>query len=132
MIKNHLKIAIRTLMGNKTFTAINVFGLAIGISTCLLIMLFVQNELSFDRYNEKADRIVRVVFRGSVQGEKMKEASVMPPVAQTLQKDFPEVQEATRLRKAGYPRIVSEIKYLRKMPLHMWIQIFSRYSLCLF
>jgi putative ABC transport system permease protein len=106
MIQNHLKIAIRTLMGNKTFTAINVFGLAIGISTCLLIMLFVQNELSFDRYNEKADRIVRVVFRGSVQGEKMKEASVMPPVAQTLQKDFPEVQEATRLRMAGYPRIV--------------------------
>ena len=114
MIKNHLKIAIRTLMGNKTFTAINVFGLAIGISTCLLIMLFVQNELSFDRYNEKADRIVRVVFRGSVQGEKMKEASVMPPVAQTLQKDFPEVQEATRLRMAGYPRIVSGDKVYKE------------------
>lgn len=114
MIKNHLKIAIRTLKGNKTFTAINIFGLAIGISTCLLIMLFVQNELSFDRYNEKADRIVRVVFRGSVQGEKMKEASVMPPVAQTLQKDFPEVQEATRLRKAGYPRIVSGDKVYKE------------------
>jgi putative ABC transport system permease protein len=105
MSKNHLKIAIRSLLRNKMFTAINIFGLAIGISTCLLIMLFVQNELSYDRFNEKADRIVRVVFRGSVQGEKMKEANVMPPVAQTLQKDYPEVQEATRLRRAGFPRI---------------------------
>jgi len=105
MLKNYFKIAIRTLLRHKTFTSINIFGLAIGISTCLLIMLFVQNELSYDRFNEKADRIVRVVFRGSVQGEKMKEASVMPPVAQTLQKDFPEVLEATRLRKAGYPHI---------------------------
>src|SRR5450432_4772404 len=82
MIKNHFKIAIRNLLRNKSFTAINVFGLAIGITTCLLIMLFVLNELSYDRYNVKADRIVRVVFRGSVQGEKMKEAMAMPPVAQ--------------------------------------------------
>ena len=113
MIKNHFKIAIRNLLRNKSFTAINVFGLAIGITTCLLIMLFVQNELSYDRYNVKADRIVRVVFRGSVQGEKMKEAMAMPPVAQTLKKDFPEVQEATRLRKFGYPRVTYGDKTLK-------------------
>ena len=106
MIKNHFKIALRSLLRNKTFTLINISGLAIGLATCLLIMLFVQNELSYDRFNEKADRIVRVVFRGAVQGEKMKEANVMPPVAQTMQKDYPEVQEATRLRKAGFPRIL--------------------------
>jgi putative ABC transport system permease protein len=105
MIKNHFKIALRSLLRNKTFTLINISGLAIGLATCLLIMLFVQNELSYDRFNEKADRIVRVVFRGAVQGEKMKEANVMPPVAQTMQKDYPEVQQATRLRKAGFPRI---------------------------
>jgi putative ABC transport system permease protein len=105
MIKNHFKIALRSLLRNKTFTLINISGLAIGLATCLLIMLFVQNELSYDRFNEKADRIVRVVFRGAIQGQKMKEASVMPPVAQTMQKDYPEVQEATRLRKAGFPRI---------------------------
>jgi putative ABC transport system permease protein len=105
MIKNHFKIAFRSLLRNKTFTLINMAGLAIGIATCLLILLFVQNELSYDRFNEKADRIVRVVFRGSVQGEKMKEGNVMPPVAQTLQKDYPEVQAATRLRLAGFPRI---------------------------
>jgi putative ABC transport system permease protein len=105
MIKNHIKIAFRSLFRNKTFSLINMAGLAIGIATCLLILLFVQNELSYDRFNEKAGRIVRVVFRGSIQGEKMKEGNVMPPVAQTLQKDYPEVQAATRLRLAGFPRI---------------------------
>ncbi|OUJ71856.1 ABC transporter permease [Hymenobacter crusticola] len=106
MLQSYFKIALRNLWRNKAFSAINILGLAIGIATCLLIMLFVQNELSYDRYNEKADRIVRVVFRGSVQGQKMKEANVMPPVAQTLRTEYPEVQAATRLMTAGYPRII--------------------------
>ena len=105
MIKNYLKIAFRNLSRNKVFTSINIFGLALGMATCLLIMLFVQNELSYDSYNKKADQIVRVVFRGSVQGEKMKEAMAMPPTAQTLKADYPEVLEATRLRNFGYPRV---------------------------
>ena len=105
MLRNYFKIAFRNLLRNKTFSAINVLGLSLGISTCLLILLFVQQELSYDSFNEKADRIVRVVFRGTVQGEKMKEASVMPPTAQTLKKDYPEVLEATRLRMEGFPRI---------------------------
>ena len=106
MIKNYLKIAWRNLTRNKTFSAINIFGLAIGIATCLIIMLFVNNELSYDRYNKKANRMVRVYFQGNVQGEKMKESNVMPPVAQTLKKDFPEVEEATRLRNYGTPKLV--------------------------
>ncbi|MEO5890550.1 MAG: ABC transporter permease [Ferruginibacter sp.] len=106
MIKNYFKIAFRNLWGNKAFSAINIFGLAIGIATCLIIMLFVQNELSFDRFNEKADRIVRVNFQGYASGEKFNESSVMPPVAQTLKTDFPEVKEATRLRAYGTPRLI--------------------------
>ncbi|WP_324678496.1 ABC transporter permease [Hymenobacter sp. GOD-10R] len=114
MFQNYFKIALRNLWRNKAFSAINILGLAIGIATCLLIMLFVQNELSYDRYNEKADRIVRVVFRGSVQGQKMKEANVMPPVAQALQAEYPEVQAATRLKTDGYPRIIYGDKSLKE------------------
>jgi len=113
MFKNCLQILKRTLWKNKAFTAINVSGLAIGIATCVIILLFVQDELSYDRFNEKAGQIVRVVFRGSVQGEKMKEASVMPPVAQTFEKDYPEVLGATRLRNFGYPRVTYGEKLLR-------------------
>ncbi len=106
MFKNYLKIALRSIWRNKVFSSINILGLAIGLATCMLIMLYVQNELSYDRYNTKADQIVRVVFKGQVQGQKMKEANVMPPVAKTLQNDYAEVEQATRLMTAGTPAIV--------------------------
>jgi putative ABC transport system permease protein len=106
MIKNYFKIVFRNLLRNKAFSAINILGLAIGIATCLIIMLFVNNELSYDRYNKKANRIVRVFFQGNVQGEKMNEATVMPPVAQTLKADFPEIEAATRIRNYGTPRLI--------------------------
>ncbi|MGH1437348.1 MAG: ABC transporter permease [Lewinella sp.] len=106
MIKNYLKIALRNLRRSKVMSFINISGLAIGIATCLLILLFVQYEWSFDRYHEKADRIVRVIFKGMVQGEKLNEANVMPPVAEALKDEFPEVEAATRLRVAGRPTII--------------------------
>src|SRR3954469_9499016 len=106
MLQNYIKIAWRNLIRNKTFSAINIIGLAIGIATCLMIMLFVMNELSYDRYNEKADRMVAVSFHGNIQGNRMNEATVMPPVAQTLKADFPEVEASTRLRNYGTPRLI--------------------------
>jgi putative ABC transport system permease protein len=114
MIRNQFIIAFRNLLRNKSFTAINIFGLATGITTCLLILLFVRNELSYDRFNKKADQMVRVVFRGTIQGEKMKEAMVMPPTAQTLKKDYPEVLEATRLRKFDNPRVTYREKTFKE------------------
>lgn len=101
MIRNYFKLAFRNLWRNKVFTAINISGLAIGIAISLVIMLFIKNEWSYDRFNEKADRIVRIVFKGTVQGQAMKEANVMPPAAQTLLRDYPEVEAATRIRHGG-------------------------------
>jgi len=101
MLKNYFKIAFRNLWRNQALSAINILGLTLGIATTLIMMLFVQNELSYDRYNASADQMVRVVFRGSVDGQKMKEANVMPPVAKTLLANYPEVKQATRLMKAG-------------------------------
>ncbi len=114
MLKNYFKIAFRNLWRNKGFSAINIIGLAIGIATCLIIMLYVNNELGYDRFNEKADRIVRVFFQGNVQGQKMNEADVMPPVAQTLKADFPEVEDATRIRDYGMPKLIYGGKSFRE------------------
>lgn len=105
MFLNYIKIAWRNLIRNRTFSAINIVGLAIGLATCLLISLYVLDELSYDRFHAKADRIVRVIFRGSSSGGRINESTVMPPVAQTLRRDYPEVLEATRLRDAGSPLI---------------------------
>lgn len=114
MFKNYLNIAFRKLWKNKSFSAINIIGLAIGIAICLIIMLFVNNELSYDKFNEKANRMYTVYFQGNVQGEKMNEASIMPPVAQTLKKDYPEVESATRLRDYGKPKLVYNNKSFKE------------------
>ena len=101
MYKSYFKIGWRNLVKNKGLFTINVAGLALGIGTCLIIMLFVVNELSYDRYNENADRIVRIVLKGKVSGEIIKEAVTAAPVAATLKNEFPEVIEGTRLRQFG-------------------------------
>lgn len=83
----------------------NIAGLSIGIASCLIISLFVFNELSYDRFNKNANDIVRVVFRAKINGELMKEAVVMAPVASALENELPEVVEGTRIRKIANPKI---------------------------
>ncbi|MBK1441164.1 ABC transporter permease [Parapedobacter sp. ISTM3] len=103
MVYHSFKIAWRNLLRNRIFAAINIVGLAIGLAACLLIGLYVYDEWSYDRFHEKADRIVRVVFGGTVPGGEIKEANVMPPTAQAMVAAFPEVEMATRFRTAGRP-----------------------------
>ncbi|KAA0993175.1 ABC transporter permease [Dyadobacter aurulentus] len=110
MLQNYFKIAWRNLQRNRAFSAINIAGLAIGLASCMLISLYVIDELSYDRFNEKADQIVRVVFKGTMQGGKFNEAHVMPPTAAALKADYPEVLESTRLRHGGSPVILMNEK----------------------
>ncbi len=105
MLQNYIKIAFRNLWKNKGFSTINILGLSVGISVFFIIMLFMQDELSYDRFNTNASRIVRVVFKAKINGGEIFEANVMPPTAQTLKNDFPEVEEATRLREIGKPKV---------------------------
>ncbi len=60
MLQNYFKIAVRNLLRYKGYTAVNVFGLTIGIASCILIFIYVQDELSFDKFHEKAGRIYRI------------------------------------------------------------------------
>lgn len=105
MIRNYFKIAWRTLLKNKGMFSINIMGLAIGIATCLIIMLYVIDEVSYDLYNEKVDEIVRVVFKAELNGNEVNELTVMAPVGRTLTDEFPEVEQATRIRTMGSPNV---------------------------
>lgn len=105
MFRNYLKIAWRSLLRNKSFSAINILGLSIGMAVCFIILLFVQDELSYDRFNVKANNIYRIDFKANINEGKINESNVMPPVARTLQQDYPEVKEATRLRQLGHPHV---------------------------
>lgn len=99
MIRNYLKIARRNLNRQKVSTGINVVGLAIGLATCILITLYVQNELSYDRYNEKADRIFRVGLKFRLNGKEIGGRSLGQNAARDLRQEFPEVVKATRIRE---------------------------------
>lgn len=106
MIKNYFKIAWRSLMKNKVFSLINTVGLSIGIAVSFIIFMYVKDELSFDKYNKNADRITRVIFQANINGGKINESSVMPPVAQAMKNDFPGVEDATRIMDYGSAKII--------------------------
>jgi putative ABC transport system permease protein len=106
MFESYFKVAWRNLLKNKAFSFINIMGLSIGIAVCFIIMLYVQDELSYDRFNVKADRTYRIAFKATINGGKINESNVMPPVAAALQREFPEVEEVTRINEGGKPKIV--------------------------
>lgn len=95
MYKNYLKISWRTLWHNKGFSFINIIGLAMGLTTCALIMLYVMDELSYDQHVKDGDRIYRIASQ--IKDEKYVAAS--GPVAEGLKMEFPEVEQSTRLLK---------------------------------
>jgi putative ABC transport system permease protein len=101
MFKNYFKTAYRNLVKNKFYTSINIVGLAVGISTCLLILLYVSDELSFDRYNTKAQRIYRV--NNEIKfGDNHIDLAVAPSLmGTTMVKEIPEVEQYTRIQWHG-------------------------------
>ncbi len=101
MLANYFKTAVRNLLRQKGFSFLNVVGLAIGMAVSLLILLYVQDELSYDRYNELADRTYRVTMSFKFGGREGNVAVVAPPAAQTLMDEFPEVVDAVRFRQRG-------------------------------
>jgi putative ABC transport system permease protein len=100
MLKNYLKVAFRNLSRNKAFSIINIFGLAIGLTTCLLILLYIVSESGYDQQNKDAGLIYRTASAFKIGGQKQRDwAATAAPVAWTLKADLPEVAISTRLMK---------------------------------
>lgn len=108
MIKNYLKIAWRNLVKNKVFSFINIAGLAIGLACFTLIALYVADELSYDRYNEKADRIYRVDAEIRFGGTDQRLAVCSDPMGATLKKDYPQVEQYTRIYTSDGPKRIKK------------------------
>ncbi|TDH21253.1 FtsX-like permease family protein [Segetibacter sp. 3557_3] len=99
MLQNYIKVALRNLWRNKAFSAINIFGLALGIACSLLIFLFIRDELSYDRFHNDANRVFRVVkdFVND-DGSRLPDATSPAALAPAMQKEMPEVVSVTRIR----------------------------------
>jgi putative ABC transport system permease protein len=96
MFKNYVKIAIRNLLRNKLYSFLNITGLAIGIACCVLILLYVQDELSFDRFHEKADRIFRVNTHFVIPERTMHFATTAHVQGKMFKDEYPEVENYVR------------------------------------
>ena len=82
MFKNYFKIALRNIRRYKTYSFINIIGLAIGMACCIMILLYVQDELSYDSYHANADHIYRLIAQGkSSGGEERRNAAIGAPIA---------------------------------------------------
>ena len=107
MIKNYLKISIRNLKKQKLYSTINILGLAIGFTCTILILLWVQDELSYDRFNPNANNLYRVNWDFKWNGDEGVGPGTPPPLAAKLVSDIPEVAAATRLR----PMLKTVVRY---------------------
>lgn len=101
MIQNYLKIAFRNLRKNRLYSFLNIFGLSLGIAACLLIVLYVAHELSYDRWNPNADRIVRLAADINFGGNHFELAVVGSVAGPDAAKELPEVQAFCRFRDYG-------------------------------
>ena len=96
MLKNYFKVAFRYLAKHKGYTLINVLGLAVGIASCILVMIFVRSEWSFDRFHSKSDRIHRAWLQEFYQGEIFTNVVTPLPLGPVLQDNLAEVETTCR------------------------------------
>lgn len=107
MLANYFKIALRTLLRSKTYSFVNIAGLALGLATCLFIALYVTDELSYDGFHANKDRIYRVIGGQTLNNTPSYTSALMPPpLATELQASYPEVEAVTR-----FGTTVAELKF---------------------
>lgn len=97
MIRNYFKIAWRNLLRNKSFSFINISGLAVGMASAMLILLWIHHEMSYDNFHEKKDRLYAVWNRYSIDGKVENWKNTPSPMAAALRQDYPEVEQASRV-----------------------------------
>ncbi|WP_236017500.1 ABC transporter permease [Roseivirga sp. E12] len=109
MFKNYLKVSWRNLKRQPFFTALNTFGLAIGMTGALLISLFLYDELTYDKMFADADRIYRVNIDNKIAGEANKYAAVSGPLAEIMRRDYPHLENLTRFKHTG-SRLIRQLE----------------------
>src|SRR5688500_7952597 len=97
MLKNYFKTAWRSLVRGRSFSVINILGLSVGMAAAILIMLWLQNEISFDKFHKNNDRLYEMYGLNSMEGKHSTINQTGQPLAPALKQDFLEVEAATRL-----------------------------------
>lgn len=114
MIKNFFKVTVRNLLKSKVYSFINIFGLSIGIACFLLIALFVKDEMTYDRFNENADRIFRINAHYKIGDNRFNMANAPVPLAAVLKDEYPEVKASARLVREENTYVKKDDEFLKE------------------
>jgi putative ABC transport system permease protein len=114
MLKNYLKITTRNLIKNKLFTKINISGLTTGITCFILISLFVLDELTYDSFNTKSDRIFRLNSHYKVGDNRFNLANSPMPLANALASEYPEIEKTARVLPANNIYVKKDNDYIKE------------------
>lgn len=130
MLTNYFKLAFRNILKHKFFSAINIFGMSIGITACLLIMLYLIDELSYDRFHADADRIYQVGLHARISDQDILSTNTPPPMAERFVAEIPGIQSATRLARFwGTPSMrVDEVSFMEEKVFHADSNFFEFFS----
>lgn len=101
MVKNYLKVAIRNITKHKFFSVINILGLTIGIAGCLFVSMYIYDELTYDHFHEKGDRIYRMNLHGKLSDQEVFTTNTSFPMSRAMVEEIPEIEEATRVNPMG-------------------------------
>src|SRR4051794_19134025 len=99
MFRNYLKIAWRNLMKSKIFSLINIFGLSVGLTCCMLITLYLHNEVSYDKYHKNINQLYQLGTTFVKDGKEDRTPNTPAPIASAMKQEFPEISETARLMK---------------------------------
>jgi putative ABC transport system permease protein len=102
MFKNYLKITWRNLLKNKSFTSINIAGLAVGMASAALILFWVQNEVSYDQFHQNKDRLYQMYNRSVFDGKLWCWGTTPKPMMKALKQDYPQVEQAARINSTNF------------------------------
>ena len=115
MFKNYLKIALRNIRKQAGYSFINIIGLAIGVAACLLLFLWIQDELSYDRYHEKADQIYRAISQYESEGRVRRFVTTPAPLGPALVSEFPEIEKAVRFGRNGFVVVYQNMRFVEQV-----------------
>ena len=97
MFRNYLKIAWRNLMKNKIFSFINIFGLSVGLTCCMLVTVYLYNEINYDKYHNNINHLYQLGTIFIKDGKEEKTPNTPAPMATAMKQEFPEISETARL-----------------------------------
>ncbi|MBN2018406.1 MAG: ABC transporter permease [Candidatus Cloacimonetes bacterium] len=118
MLKNYFIVAIRNLKRSKIFSFINITGLALGLAISSMILMYVVNELTYDRFNENYENIYRVTMDLEAMGNKISGPITMAPLAPYLNEEYPDIKHAARMSQENHPIITYDNKLYEQTGLY--------------